>query len=263
VWTDLAQGLSDIGLLFSEQEFAPLLKKFNLNLFSKISRLGWDPAPNEKDLDKLLRSVVLGMLGSSGDRNVINEAKRRFGVFLQDHSTPSPDLASIVFKLAISSGGEEEYNALVQYYENAEQPEMKIKALVCLCSTKSPDLIRRSLDYGLSDKVRSQDVMYVFGSTSSSLVGMNITWEYVKGNWEAIKTHLGGSFLFGRIVSSSAKNFYTEDKAEEVEKFFKQRSVPGIERTIQQTLESIRSNASYLNRETGSLNQWLRENVTD
>jgi len=144
----------------------------------------------------------------------------------------------------------------VSIYETEDKPEMKLKALSCLCQAPDPELIKRSLAYGSSDKVRSQDIMYVYSSTSSTPDGRELTWDYVKQNWENIKKGLSG-LIVGRIITYSAQNFTTEEHYHDVESYFSTRTMPGIERTIQQTLESIKGNYIFLNRERESFSKWL------
>jgi len=262
VWSDLSSNIGDILYHFSEEECYHNLKNFVLHLYSKISKLGWDTKPGEKDLDIMLRSVVLSMLGSNGKVDVIAEAKNRFARFLEDNSSLSLDLAGVVFKLVIRNGGEQEYNQILNIYETTQIPDLKIKALTCLCSSKNPDLINRALNYGMSDRVRTQDLMYVFNATSSTPIGRDITWNFVKDNWENIRKVLSGSFLLSRVVTYTATKFSTEERAAEIEDFFKSRAIPGIERTIQQALESIRTNASFLAREREPFSQWLNANFS-
>jgi len=206
----------------------------------------------------MLRATVLGMLGNAGHEPTIHEAKRRFHLYLQDKNSLSSDLAGVVLRQVVRHGTVEDYDRVVQIYENEESPEMKIKALSCISSPNTHDLVHRALSYGLTDKVRSQDLLYVFANAPSTVIGKNVTWEFVKTRWDDIKSALGGSFLLGRIVNCSSKNFTTKEKAQEVQEFFTQRSAPGIERTIQQTVEAIESNASFLERDRGRFHAYVQ-----
>ncbi len=65
-----------------------------------------------------------------------------------------------------------------------------------------------------------------------------------------------GGFILSRIVKMSA-NFASEAKAAEVEAFHAAHPVAGTERTVKQTLESIRLNAQWLQRDEKNLLEWL------
>lgn len=58
-------------------------------------------------------------------------------------------------------------------------------------------------------------------------------------------------------MKNTTENFSSIEKAEEVENFFKQNPCVGAERTIQQTCESIRLNAAWLERDLDKLHHYL------
>lgn len=67
-----------------------------------------------------------------------------------------------------------------------------------------------------------------------------------------------GGFLLSRIVKYTAESFASEEKAEEMESFFAGRKIDGIERTVQQSLETIRNNAAWLERDRESIYEFLK-----
>ena len=66
-----------------------------------------------------------------------------------------------------------------------------------------------------------------------------------------------GGFIIARIVSITTEDFTTLDKARDVESFFEAHPAPAAERTIRQSLERIRSNALWLERDGESIEKWL------
>ena len=67
--------------------------------------------------------------------------------------------------------------------------------------------------------------------------------------------------LLGRIVSSTTEEFSSDTWATEVDSFFKTKELPAISRSIQQSLEKIRSNAKFLTREKEKVAEWLKTNI--
>lgn len=51
--------------------------------------------------------------------------------------------------------------------------------------------------------------------------------------------------------------FVTEEKAKEVEQFFKDNPCPMAERVVRQNCEAIRVNAKWLQRDTEAVKEWL------
>jgi len=267
VWFNLQGNLGTCVDLFDGTECEPLLNKFIVTLCSKIKRLGWEPVAGEKDLDKLLRTLVLHLLGAHGDESVIAEAKKRFAKFHEDPSSLSADLASVVFRLAVRNGDEATYQDMIKIYEKLHQstevsPELRVKALYSVSLVSEPALISKSLEWALSSPhVRSQDLMYSFMACCSTSHGRDVTWNAVQQSWGELKKKFsGGSFLLARIIKSMS-GFATEQRAKEVEEFFATRCEPNTERALAQTLESIRTNAKTLAAQKEQTLAWLKENV--
>ena len=63
----------------------------------------------------MLRSNLIEELGLGGDEEVVAEAKEKFKKFQTDPSSLSADLKEPIYKISIKYGGEEEYNAMLNY----------------------------------------------------------------------------------------------------------------------------------------------------
>lgn len=72
---------------------------------------------------------------------------------------------------------------------------------------------------------------------------------------------LQGGFLLARLVKYLTENFATEEKATEVEQFFKENEFPGTERTVSQSVETIRLNAAWLQRDLSNITEYLNANA--
>ncbi|KAJ8884436.1 hypothetical protein PR048_016293 [Dryococelus australis] len=70
-----------------------------------------------------------------------------------------------------------------------------------------------------------------------------------------------GGFLLARLVKYSTENFANEACALEVEQFFKDHHSPGAERTVQQSCETIRLNAAWLERDRDAIKAYLTATV--
>jgi len=263
VWSDLSSNLTTILGLWCEEPNYLQLRKFALDLYSTIgNKLGWNSISGETDLDKLLRSVVLSNLGGCGDTSVNTEAKKRFDTYLKDEKSLSPDLKDVVFKLVMRSEGEEVYNSMVDLYLKPNNtPEEKIRTLRCMGLTTKPELIKKTLEFDLnSGKVRDQDFYIPIVSCASTPQGREITWDFVKKNWETIHKRFGNApFLLGRILEYTVSDFTNEGKAKEIEEFFKGKNTAGFERTLKQASETIIGRSIFLKRSRDDVSNWLKQ----
>jgi len=180
---------------------------------------------------------------------------------LKNASSLSPDLRGAVWKIAVSHGGREEYDHVYHISQNASEHAEKVKALHILGSTPSEDLIKKTLEMALDSKqVRSQDSFYVIAGCSANPKGTLITWEWFKAHWDNIFKQFGdGGFLLGHMISSATKSFTQISKAKEIEAFFSDKNVPSAKRTIQQSIETITSNANWLSRDKESVAEFLKK----
>ena len=48
-------------------------------------------------------------------------------------------------------------------------------------------------------------------------MGREMSWQYVRDNWQKIKERFTGSFMLQRLVSSVCSEFASEERAKEVE----------------------------------------------
>lgn len=65
------------------------------------------------------------------------------------------------------------------------------------------------------------------------------------------------SVLF--VVQITTAGFVSEEKATEIEQFFKENPWPMAERVVKQNCEAICLNAAWLGRDAKAVQQWLAE----
>ena len=258
VWSDLASNLKEIETLISDESFYNAYRDFAKDLFKGAAQdIGWTPKTGEGHLDALLRSTVLSQAGNYGDTEVLEEAQSLFAKYLQDTSSVHPDLRGLVYSLVAQSGDKTTYDALWTLERNSELQEEKIRLLISLARFSDVDLLKDLLARSLSDDVRSQDTITLVSAVAANIRGRNIAWEFVKDNWtEFDKRYGGGGFGLMRLVAITG-SFTSEEKATEIEDFFKEHPTPAAERTIRQSLERIRINTAWLGKNKDELSKWF------
>ena len=263
VWADLSTNLNELSLLLSQEPSHKLFRAFARNLYSPVARrLGWEVKSGEEHLTALLRSLTISEFGHYGDPATIDEARRRFARFVEDGHSLHPDLRFPIYSLVVENGIPDAYEAILKVFRQADLHEEKVRCLRALGYSQQPDLLQRTLEFSLSNEVRSQDTVFVIGSVALNPHGRELAWQFLQNQWAEFDRRYGkGGFLLARLVSSATENFTTADKAQEVEAFFLSHAAPAAERAIQQSLEQIRSNARWLERDREQVRQWL-ENRT-
>jgi puromycin-sensitive aminopeptidase len=148
---------------------------------------------------------------------------------------------------------------LLNLYRTAEFQEEKVRALAVLATTPDENLFLKVLEMSLSDEVRKQDVIYIFRNLHGGKNHLQLAWTFVKSNWKKI-VELFGETMLSSIIKSFG-DFASLEKASELEAFFNENAPAKLKRTVQQSLESVRINAAWLNRDYSSVKEWLDKNI--
>ena len=244
---NLAQNLYHLYKLTRKEKFSDEIRTYTAQFLGTIfDRLGWDSQKNEKHTDALLRSFVITALGKLGDKEILNEARKRFNKFLKNKNSLAADLQEPVFVLVAWQGNEKTYNKLLSLYKKSTLQEEKIRFLMAMCNFKQKNLLLKTLALSLTPEVRSQNIRVPIMGVSANIYGSDILWPWLKNNWKKLVRRFGvGNPLANRIVASIGG--VIDDKQEkDVRKFFKRMPLPGTERVIEQTLERVRIRSKFL-----------------
>jgi puromycin-sensitive aminopeptidase len=257
VWVEVLSGLARIWNLLSGTSLEQAYKRSALAVVSKAAEvIGWEPKTGESYTTSLLRPTLLMHAGLYGDARVIIEAKKRFER-RSELSIPA-DMRGVVYGLVAVSGGEHEYSELMTMYASAQVHEEKMRILYALGQFENKKLLKQTLAFGLSSHVRLQDRNSVFASVLGNPFGRTLAWEFVQKNWKKLVAEYGeGGHLLARLVKPLG-SFTLKSRGDEIKKFFKKNKAPAGERTVQQVLEHIYSNAAWLKRDQKAIEKFLK-----
>lgn len=119
-------------------------------------QLGWNAKPGETPDVQRLRRTLIRDLGAWGDQSVIEEARRRFKVFLADHSTLGPDDQTVVLSIVAEYADAatfEQLHALAKAAGNEPELERYYSALMAV---RDPALAAQAAQIALSPEIPPQ-----------------------------------------------------------------------------------------------------------
>lgn len=255
VWAQIINGIKRTGNLIFEEDFYQDYQAFVRSLLEKIvKKVGWNKEADEPYSRAFLRSGVIYTIGYAGDKQIIATAKKMFAS--STSKKIDPDLRSAIYALVAENGDEKDYVDFRSMYKKAKLPEEKDRITRALSSFKQPELLQKTLDFTFSDEVRAQDAFKAVYVIMSNPYGRILAWNYVSSHWAEIVAKYKGGHLLPRFMTG-ASNFTTEKMADEVEKFFIAHPTEGIERSVAQTIEQIRSNADWLSRDRSKIKKFF------
>ena len=260
IWAEIIANLGEIKFLFANTPLKEPLDTFTKQLIAQVlKKLGWDEKPGEEHTTILLRSTILGAAGLSGDEGVIKEAQQRFALHLKEKNL-NPNLRSVVYSLASRSGGQKEFHALKKLYQEASLQEEKVRLLGAMGMFKQEDLLKQTLAFVLSSDVRSQDTMIGMARVAGNSYGTALAWDFFKKNWDEFKKRYGdGGHIMGRLIKEVCSRFAAKEKADDIKKFFASNPMPSAKRAIAQSLEAIKINHAFAEKNRNGLEEWANK----
>ncbi|KAJ3359428.1 Aminopeptidase 2 mitochondrial [Allomyces javanicus] len=240
--------------------------------------MGWEYPDGESHLDGLKRQLAIGQAGMAGDKELVAQAKARFARFIQgDTHAIHPNLRGAVYAIVLrhssvspaAKGGEPhsvELEAVKAIWENESTPmDQRLAALGALGHVQDSTLLAGLLEYAMDEsKVRPQDVMYPLRSVAANARagGRVLAWKFVQQRWDELHARYQQSLSLLAHCVSIAGDFASAEFAEtEVEGFFAGKDTEAVDRALMQTLEKIRAQAAWLERDRAPVQAWLAENV--
>lgn len=265
VWNEILTRINAVRntWIFEDESTKDALKAFQLSLTSaKAHELGWEFSENEDHIQSQFKSLLFGSAGLAGDEKIQAAAKEMFSKFLAgDFGAVHPNLRASVFAMALRDGGEKEWDALLARYHSAPTADEKNTCLRSLGRAKSPELIKKTLNLALSGEVKMQDVYMPIGGLGTTSEGIERRYEWMENNWDELVEKLPPSMtMLSSVVSICAAGFTRSDQLAKVEAFFKNKDKKGFDRSLQQSLDSIRAKANWLERDSENVLSWLKEN---
>ena len=90
---------------------------------------------------------------------------------------------------------------------------------------RNESILKKVLDFSLTDKVRKQDLIFLLSSVAANPYSRNILLPWFKKNWKKIESYKKSGKIFIHIVEDLIGAYVTKDKEAELKKFFRQHPV--------------------------------------
>ena len=223
-------------------------------VLSALTIVGWESSGNstENDRTKQVRALVISLVAVFCDKEavVVEKARNLFNQYMatKDESILPADIKASVYKIVLKNGGQVEYDTILKTFEEANSDEQRKWALQTLGFSPSVELKKKVLAWSIGGDVKLQDCYTPMMSVASSgKDGSNVAWEFFKSNFENIKAFAGGgnAWTLQTVIFACTSGFSSEEKAADIEAFFKVNVVSNAVRKISQQCEKIRVLAEF------------------
>jgi aminopeptidase N/puromycin-sensitive aminopeptidase len=202
-----------------------------------------------------LRETLFEALGRAGDPAVLAAAANETKALFAGQKPTDAAVADAAVALVVAKGDAAMYEKMLRVAQTATDPDLKEDALHTLTRFQAPTLVMRTLEYAVSDDVRSQDSWTLIAQMLGRRPTQDAAWAFVLQNWAAIEgksTENSGA----RIVEAT-RAFCTVERRDEVASFFAAHPVVSAERTLAKSIDSINECIHLRAAQEPDLRQWL------
>ncbi|HEY0264786.1 MAG TPA: M1 family metallopeptidase [Granulicella sp.] len=237
-----------------QKRLAEVVRK---NFGPVYAALGKPSAKDSYDRSSL-RAELLSALGEAKDPAVLSEARKVTEESLAGHKTGDPVFENAAVEIAAENGDAALYEKFLAMSQDERDPVVQADSLRTLAIFTDPALVRRTMAYAVSGKVRNQSSWIPMAVLLSQRTTSGVAWEFVKENWPKVQAQLTAS-SGARIVNAPGGGFCTVEQRDEVKQFFGEHPVVGSERTLAKAINSIDACVQLRAAEEPKLKAWLAE----
>lgn len=206
----------------------------------KLEKIGWTKKNNENSEDILMRNLCISFCGFANDKETIDKALK---IFNKDEI--DLDIANSIYYIISQKNSEELFNKMLEKYEKTENVESKIKLLSSLYQINNEKLLIKSLDLAISEKVRTQNLRYVFSSVLSNPLSQKVILNWTEKNWNKLEKYKDNHYIFKDLLDALIISQNTKSAKEEIKKFLEKNKIT-YEMTKQNAFEVLDQNIKFI-----------------
>ncbi len=213
----------------------------------KLEKLGWENKKEDTPEDRLMRALCISFCGFANDKIVLTKIKEEY-----NKNKFSMDIANAIYTTIARNGNIETFNELMKKYEKETDHENKVKLLTSMYYFLDEKIVEKALDYSMTDKVRQQDLLYVFGHVAINPLIKKVALKWYNKNWNKLKKYEDNHYIMRTILESLIISQTTKEGKDAVKRFMEKHPVnlkmteTNAFETLDQNLKFIEKNREFL-----------------
>ncbi|MHC1480453.1 M1 family metallopeptidase [Frateuria aurantia] len=257
VWANIAGHLSGLDDDYKDQPAErALLRRYAIaKLKPQLDRLGWTVKAGEPAPDTLLRTRLIGVLGSMGEPGVLSEARRRYAAQNTDPAALPAALRKIVMAVVAEHADVSQWNQIHAQARAETTPLIRDNLYRLLASSEDEGLARQALDLALTDEP---------GATNSAGMVSMVSFQHPDLAYDFALKHKAQ--LDGMIDGSAAAAFYprvashSTDPAMigKLQSFADKYMAKGSRRSVDSAIDSIQYGITVRQQRLPGVTRWLQ-----
>jgi puromycin-sensitive aminopeptidase len=216
-----------------------------------LDRLGWDPRPDDGELDRELRGELIRTLGILGDDPETQAMAREAEGLSRSGGAVDASVVAAAVDVVAFSGGEETFEAFRARMHDAPTPQEEDRYRTALARFRDPALMERLLSLAVSGEVRPQDAPFLLSRAEANRDLGPIAWHYVRDHWDELLPRFAASNVIH--LAGGARTLTEPELVAEVQAFFAEHDIPQNHLSLVQAMERQRMMAALRARASGDL----------
>ena len=260
VWANLVGKIGKVENLIQDEKVREAYYAYARSLFEKIGKkVGWEKKTTDSHEDILLRSLILGARVTYKDKQTIAKAQELFAEVIKNKENVDTNIRGVLYAAVAENGGIKEFEILRDMYIAEELSAEKNRIGGAMCLFEDPSIVKKTLDFSLSDHVRTQDIGRFLVFSFGNRKGREVTWEFVTTHWDELLEKMEGLSL--DWIIEGAASVVSEKLFSDIKTFFASHPHPKLEKRMKQVVEQIESNIAWKNRDRESIEKFLQSKV--
>lgn len=265
VWLELGKRLSQFATTFAgvDAELTDAISKFLVTVYkSKALEAVEELKSGSIDDDFVkasLRSNILSVAGLLPIPEVKKYALELFDKKIKGELI-DPTLRSFVFKSVASSKDldEKHFNLIFEEVTNPSSLDAREIALEALGHVQNEVYLNKLLSSFLNGDIPIMDVHFIAIPLSQNTKFRDQYWKFFSENYNELYTILSSNMIvLDRLIKVTLCNYQSLEKFNQISSFFEDKNVHGFERAYHQSLDTIKINASWFNRDHEKVKEYL------
>ncbi len=255
VWQQVIRTLTAIDRLYAKEPGQNAFRRFARDRLNPLaSRLGWEPSSGEEENAAVLREAVLEALSRFGDQSTIEEARRRFALFLQQPNQTSPAMRRIVLSIMARHADSQTLDRLIQLLRATNDPLEKELIWSSLLGVADRGGAQRVLDLALGPDVPAGTQPYVPMAVSRD--HPDLAWKFATEHVDRPGFTVDSQirlFMMPAIAGSSNEL----GRAQELEQYAHEHIPSSAHRFVEEAVETIKLNSKFREQQLSEIDRWL------
>jgi len=248
IWSQIKKSVSMLYSAVADDKLVfGALKNYISQLINPVMRFVNWTGHTDSYIGGELQKTLIQLAIMSDDQNVLDEVNTRFCCWRNgDTKAIDRNLLSTILSIAVSKGGEQEYQAVKAEYLKNRTIDGREICIAAMGKTGVRAMARDFLDLTFSSDVhvQLQNIHLVGMALGKGPCSMEL-WNYVKANWDLVYTRLrANNTALEWFFENSLCGFDDAEVGLDISQLLEGKKIPELDRPIQVVMDSIEQNVS-------------------